>query len=112
MPTTVKREEYGFMIGTITDISTIPATPEGMMRFLKNKQLVETLSKDGAPFQTRAILQVNAENFSGFQWSSPHGPDQTIGAGTMCSGEVIIKKQPLIAMVMPAIKKLMQVFVE
>lgn len=112
VPTTVKREEYGFMYAKITDISTIPATPEGMMRSLKNKQLVETLSKEGAPFQTRAVLKVDASNYSGFKWSSPHGPEQTIGAGTMCSAEVIIKKQPLIAMVMPAIKKLMQVFVE
>lgn len=112
VPTTVKREEFGFMFGKITEISTIPATPEGMMRTLKNKQLVDTLSKEGAPFQTRAILEVEAKNFSGFKWSSPHGPEQAIGAGTMCSGEVIIKKQPLIAMVMPAIKKLMQVFVE
>lgn len=112
VPTTVKREEFGFMFAKITDITTIPATPEGMMRMLKNKQLVDTLSKEGAPFQTRAVLEVDPANYSGFRWSSPHGPEQTIGAGTMCSADVIIKEQPLIAMVMPAIKKLMQVFVE
>lgn len=112
VPTTVKREEFGFMFGKITEISTIPATPEGMMRTLKNKQLVDTLSREGAPFQTRAVLEVEAGNFSGFRWSSPHGPEQRVGAGTMCSAEVIIKRQPLIAMVMPAVKKLMQVFIE
>lgn len=112
VPSTIKREEYGFMFAKITEISTIPATPEGMMRSLKNKQLVDTLSKEGAPFQTMATLEVDARNYSGFKWSSPHGPEQEVGAGTMCAAEVIIKKQPLIAMVMPAIKKLMQVFVE
>lgn len=107
VPSTVKREEYGFIYGEITSVAAAPATPEGMMRSLKNKQLVDSLSTGGAPFEATATLAIDHDTPSGFRWSSSKGPDQSISAGSMATAQVIVKEQPLIALVMPAIRRMM-----
>ncbi len=111
VPSTVKREEYGFMFGEVTTISAIPASPEGMMRVLKNRQLVESLSREGAPIQAKVRLDTHKDNYSGFRWSSPDGPPQMITAGSLCSAEIVTKRQPLITLVMPAIKRVLQMVI-
>lgn len=108
VPSTVKREEFGFIFGKVQAVAAIPASPEGMLRVLKNKQLVSTLSADGAPIQARAVLEMDPATYSGFRWSSPEGPEQQITAGSMCTVEVVVSRQPLISLVMPALKRLVQ----
>lgn len=103
-PSTAKREEYGYMHGTITWRSAVPATPEGMLRRLKNRQLVESLSVGGAPFEATATLDLDPSTPSGFRWSSSAGPAQTIGPGSLASARIIVKEQPLISLVMPAVR--------
>lgn len=107
VPSTVKREEFGFILGRITQVAVVPSSPEGMMRTLKNRQLVDTLSKGGAPFEASAVLEMAPDTPSGFKWSSSKGPDQTIGAGGMVSAEVVVKEQPLISLLMPALRRLL-----
>lgn len=104
-PSTAKREEYGYIYGKITRRSTIPATPEGMMRSLKNRQLVESLSAGGAPFEAAATLDPDPSTPSGFRWSSSTGPNQTIGPGSLATARIIVDEQPLISLVMPALRR-------
>lgn len=111
VPSTAKREEYGFIRARITSVAAVPSTPEGMMRTLKNRQLVESLSKEGAPFEAQAILEEDHGTTSGFRWSSSAGPDQVIGPGTLCSADVVVREQRLIALLMPAIRRLLGDFV-
>ena len=54
-PTTVKAEEYGFMIGKVTKVSEYPVTPEGLMRVLRNDSLAQTLASAGAPIEVKAF---------------------------------------------------------
>jgi HlyD family secretion protein len=110
VPSTVKREVYGFIHGTITDVATVASTEEGMMRNLKNRQLVQDLSAQGAPFAATAQLEVSPETISGYRWSSSDGPDQTIGPGSMAQAEIITKEQRLISLVMPALRRLFSDF--
>lgn len=106
-PSTAKREEYGYIHGTITWRSAIPATPEGMMRSLKNRQLVESLSAAGAPFEATATLDPDPSTVSGFRWSSSAGPNQAISPGNLATARIIVKEQPLISLVMPALRGVM-----
>jgi len=107
-PATVKREEYGFMTGRVRQVSEIPSTPEGMMRILKNAQLVETLSGDNAPFEVMVDLDPDPSTPSGFQWSSSTGPDTSINTGTLASGSMIVRKVRLISLVIPALENLFE----
>lgn len=106
-PTAIRREEYGYIHATIDWRSAVPATPEGMMRSLKNRQMVESLSSGGAPFEAKATLHLDPATPSGFRWSSSRGPNQTIGAGSLISAQVIVKEQPLASLIMPALRGLL-----
>ena len=52
-PSTVKREEFGTMVGTVVTISDFPMTPQGMSAVLHNDSLVTRFSKEGAPAMPR-----------------------------------------------------------
>ena len=47
-PNSVKREEFGTMIGTVSTVSEFPITPQGMAAVLHNETLVSRFSRDGA----------------------------------------------------------------
>ena len=104
VPSTIKREEYGFIRGQVTYVADYPASPEGMMKILENQQLVKDLSGDALPIEIRAKL-IPDNTTSGFKWSSSSGPKLNIASGTMCSTEVIVKRQRPINLVIPFLKK-------
>ena len=47
LPTTVRREEYGFIRGKVTFVSDYPATEAATMRVFENAPLVQALSSRG-----------------------------------------------------------------
>jgi len=104
-PSTVKREEFGFIVGEVTRVAEFPSTPQGMMRVLKNNKLVGEWSKTGAPFEVYANLRINPEAYSGFQWSSSAGPEVQIYSGTICDASIIVRRQRPISLVIPILKE-------
>ena len=56
-PSTVKREEFGTMVGTVVTVSEFPITPQGMAAVLHNDSLVTRFSKEGAPYSALVRLQ-------------------------------------------------------
>jgi HlyD family secretion protein len=104
-PSTVNREEYGYMLGKVTRVAEFPATPQGMMRLLQNENLVKALSIGGAPIQIYADLTPDPRTQSGFKWSSPKGPPTKIQSGTICSAAVTVSEQPPIAFVIPLFRR-------
>lgn len=103
-PSTVRKEEFGFIVGKVQSISSFPATTQGMMRVLGNDGLVETLSATGAPFQVYAELIPDSDTESGYRWSSGTGPQLQIFSGTLCTGNVTVAKQRPISLVIPYVK--------
>jgi HlyD family secretion protein len=104
-PSTVKSEEYGFMLGQVRTVAAFPATPEGMLRQLKNQGLVEKLTEDGPPIEVRTELFRDGNAVSGFRWSSQGGPAVGIASGTMCNGTFEVERKRPISYVIPAVKK-------
>jgi HlyD family secretion protein len=104
-PSTVRQEEYGMMLGKVTFVSDFPATPKGMLRVLKNDQLVGELSGGGAPYEVHAELEVDPETPSQYRWSSSKGPPTRIQSGTVATALVTIESQRPIAKVIPLFRK-------
>ncbi|KUO64316.1 MAG: hypothetical protein APF84_09775 [Gracilibacter sp. BRH_c7a] len=104
-PTTVKKEEYGFMIGRVISVSEFPETAQGMMVTLGSQELVARLSRNSAPIEVRVELITDRSTVSGYKWSSLYGPPITIDTGTLCTGTVTISSQPPIRLVIPDVKK-------
>lgn len=107
VPSTVKREEFGFIFGTVETVASVPSTPEGMMRSLKNKQLVDTLSKGGALFEVRVSIESSADTPSGFRWSSSAGPSSTLSAGSLCQADIVVRRQRVVSLLMPAVRRML-----
>lgn len=104
---TVKREEFGYIIGTVTDVAGLPATFEGMRRTLRNDRLVEQLSGDGAPFQATIALERDPESPNQFKWSSARGAEIDLNAGTLFEGQVVVRHLRLISFLVPEIEKVL-----
>lgn len=103
-PSTVKPEEFGFIIGRVEDVSDFPVTPDGLRRVLRNETLVSQLAGAGAPFEVKVKLLRDPNTPSGFKWSSSEGPPTDIYTGTLCSGSVVVERKKPISYVLPVFK--------
>jgi HlyD family secretion protein len=104
-PSTAKREEFGFLMGKVRSVAEVPSTPEGMMRTLKNKQLVQTLSNNAAPIEVVVELERDPATPSGYRWSSSRGPDLKINGGTLGQADVEVASLPLLSLVIPPLRQ-------
>ncbi len=73
-PSTVKQEEYGYLLGKVTYVSDFPATAAGMRRVLKNDQLVTALSGQDAPYEMHADLILDPGTASSYRGRRRSGP--------------------------------------
>ncbi len=105
-PTSVRREKYGAMIGTVKTISDFPASIEGMIAALQNRELAQILSRGGPPYESRITLIPDPSTVSGYTWTSPKASDVTLTTGTLANVEIEVSKQPPIALVVPLINKI------
>jgi HlyD family secretion protein len=103
-PSTVKREEFGYIRGTVAYVSDYPSTPEALMRNFQNQALVQSLTANGPVTEVRAEMSPDVKTVSGFAWSSSTGPDITLSGGTICTGEVVTRQQKPVTLVFPYIK--------
>lgn len=104
-PSTLKKEQYGSIIGLVTFVSAFPSTPGAMKRVLQNERMVEELSKNGAPIEVRVALVPDARTFSRYKWTSSNGPPVSIETGTLCTGSAIVKREPPVQLIIPLMKK-------
>lgn len=103
-PSTVKREEFGFVHGVITSVSEFPATRESMERTLRNARLVNRLAGDGAPFAVLADLSLDSTTVSGLSWSSSEGPPEQVRSGTPCTAMVVTRRMRPVELILPTIR--------
>ncbi len=103
-PATIAKEEYGYVLGTVTSVGELPSTYEGMFRVLKNEDLVNELRAGGAPVEVRVTLTANSANFSGYQWTSPRGPDVKLMNGTPATALINIDSRRPLSLVLPFLK--------
>ena len=105
-PSTVKREEFGTMIGTVATASAFPVTPEGMAAVLHNDALVKRFSQTGAPYAILVRFQPDDAAFSGYHWSSGTGPPIRLSTGTLLRAEVTTRELPPIDLIVPVMRRL------
>jgi len=105
IPSTVKVEESGYLLGSIRQVSGFPASQKGMLRVLQNQDLVSSLSSGGAPIAVAASLIPAANKDGQYKWSSGKGPATRVESGTLCMASVVVKTQPPISLVLPYLKR-------
>jgi hypothetical protein len=122
-PASVKREEYGLLLGRVATVGAYPATPAGMQRVLGSEELARSLAASGPPVEVRIELERSPSTFSGYQWTSTlgtlaetvtgwlpgpwsgrldsaPGPPIALESGTPCTADVITDEQAPISLVL------------
>jgi HlyD family secretion protein len=104
-PSTVKREEFGSMLGRVVWAAEFPSTQKGMTRVLGNEALVEKLMKEGPPIQVNVALDRDAATPTGYRWSSSTGPSLSISSGTLATGAVVVREERPIRLILPKVRE-------
>jgi HlyD family secretion protein len=105
-PSTVKREEFGMMLGTVETVSDFPMTPQGMTAVLHNETLVARFSHDGAPYAAKVVLEQDASTTTGYRWAVGNGPNLRLTSGTLTRAEITTRHQRPLDLVIPLIRHL------
>lgn len=103
-PSTVKREEFGMMLGTVETVSDFPMTPQGMTAVLHNDTLVNRYTKEGAPYAAKVLLEPDPSTKSGYRWAVGDGPNLRLSSGTLARAEITTRQQRPLDLVIPLIR--------
>jgi HlyD family secretion protein len=104
-PATVKKEEYGTLLGKVVAVSDFPMTAEGMASVLQNPQLVTRFMEQGPPYAVRVALTPNSESASGYRWSGGPGPSVKLSSGTTVRATVTTDRRAPISLLLPLLKR-------
>lgn len=107
VPSTVRKAEYGAMLGHITFISRTPISAAEVDALLSDKQLTAFFTETGPVFLVRIAPILDPATRSGFAWTSRQGPPFAIEPGTLASVEVVTKQQAPITLVLPAAREVL-----
>jgi HlyD family secretion protein len=99
-PTTVRREQYGSIIGRVTRVSGFPVTQETVIANIGSAEIAAGLVQSGGAIEVEADMQTDPESYSGYSWTS-RGPDLKFSAGTITSVRVTVEERAPITYVMP-----------
>jgi len=88
-PDTVRRERYGGIVGTVSQVSAYPVTRQAIATTLGNEDMAASLANTGPQIQVEIRL-ARAETLSGFRWSSSAGPAYAQTPGTTVTSRVLI----------------------
>jgi HlyD family secretion protein len=103
-PTTVRREEYGFMKAEIMTVGEYPVTPDAVKNVTGNDELVKELLASGTKIEVHVGLKPDDNTVSGYAWSSSGGPPFKVDGGTRVAVSVVVDRKAPISYVLPIIK--------
>jgi|GEM_PF-1688015 Multidrug resistance efflux pump len=101
-PANVERQRYGSMVGRVTSVSAFPVTSEGLLNVIGNKEVVESLLRQGGTILVEADLERTSEGR--LAWTS-RGPDQEITAGTTTTCRISVEQRRPITFAIPLLRK-------
>lgn len=106
-PDTVRRERFGGIVGTVTQVSSFPITKEGASSLVGNAEVVEEIvSQVGSVIAVQAQLELDPSTPSGYKWSSSTGPKNLeISSGTTTIARVTVENQAPIALILPILRE-------
>jgi len=105
-PSTVNKNQYGTIQGIVGNITAYPVGKESMKNFFMNNSVVDKFSSISAPIGAEVKLLHDKSTPSGYKWTSGKGPDITITNGTFVEGNIIVKQEPPVALLIPFLKKI------
>lgn len=107
-PTSVRRDVFGSIEGTVTRISDVAASPEQLRHMLRNDNLVQKLTASGPPFLITVEMTPDPHTTTGLSWTTSEGPEARITAGTLLDANIVTEHVPVIGLLIPALKEILR----
>ncbi len=104
IPDTIKREEFGGILGKVSSVSNFSVTKEKIIKDIGNTEISEGLIIPGGQIEVKAELELDSGTFSGYKWSSSKGPKIKISRGTTATIQVTIGEQAPITFLLPILR--------
>ncbi len=90
-PDFAPREEYGYMLGHITDIGTYPVSENDVLSAVGSPQYAMGLLPQGNSVEVRVTLTVDPDSMNKVKWSNKKGESIRLSIGTNCNILIIVK---------------------
>jgi len=105
-PSTVVREEYGSIVGTVTAVAEYPTSADAITARLGSQELATSFLRTvDTPLELRITLLPDPNTRSGYKWTSPQGPPQKILQGTLCHAWITVRTRAPISLVLPLLTR-------
>ncbi|MFA5914815.1 MAG: NHLP bacteriocin system secretion protein [Burkholderiales bacterium] len=104
VPSTVKRQEFGFLRARVTQVSEFPASSLGMRLMVQNDAIVRELTQGKTPMQLDASLDADAATGS-YVWSAAAHQPPPVRSGTLCDADVVIAQKRPLSEFVPAMRR-------
>ena len=96
-PNGVDTSQSGWMVGVVSSVSQYPVSPVKMKAKLNNDSLVNWFSQTqngSAMMEVKFYLVEDKEDASGYLWTSHVGVHKPVTVGSVCTGSIIVSRQP------------------
>jgi NHLM bacteriocin system secretion protein len=104
-PTTAPREEFGMIYGRVVSVSPQPVGQAEIAERVGNPELARLMSRNGAPFEVRATLDLSPGNPEQSAWSSRRGQEVSLSSGLLLTANVTVRRAAPITLVIPALRR-------
>ncbi|MEM7201328.1 MAG: NHLP bacteriocin system secretion protein [Planctomycetota bacterium] len=102
-PDTFERQRYGAIVATVESVSSYPVTREAVTNQIGNSETAQTLTEGGHGIELLLRLETDTEAESGYRWTSGHGPNTAITAGTTATARVTLEQRPPLTLLVPSL---------
>jgi len=106
-PANARREEFGTLIGEVASISDFPVSLEAIRAMLNNDDLARSFMNEGPPYQLIIRLERDPGTSSGYRWTSSRGAGVILASGSTLQADIAVDFRRPIAMVIPALRDLL-----
>ena len=106
-PSTVNKQEYGHMEGSVVSVSDSVVSAEDMQNQLGDPSLVQSFQQSGPVMRVVCDLKKDDSTASGYAWSSKKGADVILEEGTVVSADIVTEEKAPISMLIPYLKGLL-----
>lgn len=97
-PVTVRKEEYGMIVGQVSAVQSSLASIAEMQATLGNDALAQSLVAQGKLVEVRVALGEDASTSTGYRWTSASGPASQLRRGTLAAASIVVDQEQLIAL--------------
>jgi multidrug efflux pump subunit AcrA (membrane-fusion protein) len=90
-PDFAPREEYGYMLGSITSIGAYPVSDADVLSAVGSRQYAQGLLPQENSVEVRVTLTVDPDSQDKIKWSGKKGESVRLSIGTSCSMLIVVK---------------------